>query len=119
MMKRILAVLMLISIPIVSYAVVKTVGWDAPTTYSNGEILPPEEISHYRIHWSTTKGGPYTSSIATPDNSLQFQVDFPENNRIYVVLTTVAINGIESDYSAEELAVNLRKPNPPSGLFRN
>ena len=118
MMKRILAVLMLISIPIISYGIVRTIGWDAPTTYSNGDPLPTSEISFYNIYWGTVSGGPYPNQAATVDAVTQISVDFPDNNRIYIVATTVASNGIESDFS-EELSVNLRKPNPPKNLFRN
>lgn len=118
MKKSLLILLLVAALPVLSYAIVRTIGWDAPTTYSNGDPLPTSEISFYNIYWGTVSGGPYPNQAATVDAVTQISVDFPENNRIYLVATTVASNGIESDFS-EELAVNLRKPMPPTSLFRN
>ena len=117
-MKKALLILLLAALPVLSYAIVRTIGWDAPTTYSNGDPLPASEVSYYNVYWGITSGGPYPNQAATVGNGTQISIDFTENNRIYIVATTVASNGIESDFS-DELALNLRKPGPPRNLYRN
>ena len=114
-MKKLL-LLGLIVVPLASYAVVKTIGWDAPTTYENGDPLPAADISHYKIYYGTTSGGPYPNVVEGSDNATSLPVDFVEGNRVYVVVTCVGVNGLESDYSSE-MPINLRKPQPPKNLF--
>jgi len=115
-MKKLLLTLSILALPLLAFGIIRQVGWDAPTTYDDGTPLAPAEIAFYRVAWGTVKGGPYPNVVDTQDNNTMLSLDFPANNRIYLVARTVGTNGMESDNSAE-LSINLRKPAPPQNFY--
>ena len=83
-----------------------TLSWDAPTQYENGDILTAStDLLEYRIYYSDSKtslGSHYLSvdpdlkSFKVMQSDLQGLSGHP---KIYVAMTSVSKNGIESVFS--------------------
>ena len=93
----------------VLYAVEVVVQWDAPTTYVNGDPLPPEHIVSYSIlpiSWGSVSGsaGPQTVTGTT--------ATFSVNPGLQCwIVSTLATNGLESNYAW--LCANIPGDGPP------
>jgi len=84
------------------YAVEVVVQWDAPTTYVNGDPLPPEHIVSYSIFGGLDGPQTVTGTTATFSVNPGLQCWF---------VNTLATNGLESSYTW--LCVNIPGDGPP------
>ena len=89
----------------VLYAVEVVVQWDAPTTYVNGDPLPPQNIVSYSVLSALTPG--YAEQIVTTTTAT-FVVDPGLNCFVVSVLAT---NGLSSEYA--NVCTNISGDGPP------
>ena len=74
-----------------------SVAWDAPTTNADGS--PLNDLSHYRVKYGTSAGGPYPNAFTA--NTTSFTLQNLATGTYYAVATAVDINGNESTTSNE------------------
>lgn len=72
--------------------------WVPPSTRSNGERLMPEEIAGYRIYHST-EDGQVEQVYEVPGDAESYELDNLIGGNHYFAVTTIDVNGFESDLS--------------------
>ena len=108
-----------------SAAATVDVSWTAPTTREDGTALKPTEISAYRVYYKFG-GAPSTSdrfvkvdSGATQSISVPITPG-PDPQTLYVAVTAVDINGLESAMSNVAsktfVAASTSPPGPPTNV---
>jgi hypothetical protein len=76
------------------------VSWTAPTEYSDGTPLPPENIGGYRINYGTTSGV-YTVQIDAGNVTSYLVFGLQLNVPYYFSITAYDLDGIDGAYSDE------------------
>ena len=103
-MKYLMMITALLCSPVL-YAVEVVVQWDAPTTYVNGDPLPPQNIVSYSVLTALTPRFQEQNVTAT---TATFIVEPGFNCFVVSVLAT---NGLSSAYAA--LCTNISGDGPP------
>jgi len=94
-----------------------TLMWEAPLSREDDSPLSINDIDMYRIYWGATSGD-YQNTIEVAGNTLYHEFDFATQPLpMYLVMTTVDLDGRESVYSAEvSYTQKIYNPKPPTGL---
>ncbi len=88
-----------------------TLSWVAPVERADGTPLSPGEIAGYRVYYSATEGdyrysdSLYINSRGGSVDSASVPATLPIERPVYVVMTTVDVDGRESAFSSPPLEV--------------
>ena len=106
-MKKLLILIILLSLPLVSFAKDVTLSWDAS---------PSEGVTGYKVHYSVNTDQPFPV-ILDVGNVLTAQVvDLPDDTGYYFSVSAYDAAGFESVYSNIVYSPGFAPPVAPAGL---
>jgi Bacterial Ig domain len=87
-----------------------TLGWDPPTTYTDGSPLDPTDLGGYILYYGTGSQQ-YTANVDVVGNVTRATIGgLLDATTYYVVATAYALSGIESAFSSPEVVVSPPAP---------
>jgi hypothetical protein len=109
-------VLLIGLLPVVAFAAEdNTVRWVSPTTYENGEALPPEDIAKFLIN-VTWQGEPQ-AVLEAPGNTNAYVHHVSSRGLWCYTMQTVSVDNQVSDVSNQACkTVTHGKPRPPTSV---
>lgn len=114
--------LFLLAFPLLISAALPTayIQWQQPVHNVDGTYFPPEEISHFTIHYGLSSGA-YTYEYTIPANAREAYIPIPYAGQWYIAATVTNLDAETSAFSNEVVRTLFdgfpKKIKPPSLRF--